>query len=284
MTWVPMASYELSPLASFLEAHEEKGLNASALLFQGKSRPQWPPSRTARFWKIEDSQGKIRGVITLRNQTTLIPILPGPGPWPNFPLPIPPGKHFSLLGPWEWTSVLAQMIPGQPYKFMEYLLMTGPNLPRDPGNLPEEWEIHPANPQDRDLLFPLQAAYEKEEVVFSPEEFEPWACYHNLKILLEKEKVWYIQDGEFRPKAKGGTNAQGKHWSQLGGIYTDPPYRRQGISRVLVQTMVNDLLESGHRSSLFVKKHNVPAMNLYTSLGFESLGTFIISYYCLIKT
>jgi len=274
-----MAAYELPQLEEFLLAQEERGLNATALLFGGGRRSLWPSSRQAKFWKTVDPQGAIRGLVTLRNLTTLIPVLPGEGPWPSFPLPIPKGKHFSLLGPKEWTNMLSQDFPVKPYMTLEYDLMIGPSYLRSPSPLPEEWEIHLASDQDRDLLFPLQSAYEKEEVVFSPEEFEPWACYHNLKVLLEKEKIWYIQDEKYKPRAKGGTNASGKNWCQLGGIFTEPGLRTLGLGKILVQTMVNELLQMGYRSSLFVKKQNSPALKLYKSLGFDFKEDFHISYF-----
>lgn len=279
MSWRPVESGELEGLKDFLLEHEVRGVNATALLYQGGSKAKWPSGRFAKFFRHPGPGTAFGGVVAFRGQTTYIPIVPEKTFLEPFPFKGNPGRHFSFLGPRTWTDWLNQGTEITPYKVLDYQLMTTNSPPLDPKSPPAGWEIHKAGPGDRDLLFPLQAAYEKEEVVFSPEEFEPWACYHNLKNLLQREQIWYIQDENYVPRAKAGTNAVGYKWCQLGGIYTDLNFRRRGLAEILLSRILELLTFRGYGLSLFVKNQNGPALSLYEKLGFQVLEDFQISYF-----
>ena len=79
--------------------------------------------------------------------------------------------------------------------------------------------------------------------------------------------------------AKAGTDAIGKKFIQLGGIYTKKSHRRKGFSFILIYTILKRILRVKKSAILFVKKSNLPAINLYKSLSFNKISDYIISYF-----
>ena len=60
--------------------------------------------------------------------------------------------------------------------------------------------------------------------------------------------------------------------AELLRIAVDKRYRRQQVASKLMQSMLDDLIESGaERVSLEVRAHNISAVSLYKKFGFVSL-------------
>lgn len=60
---------------------------------------------------------------------------------------------------------------------------------------------------------------------------------------------------------------------ELGNIAVAPEYRRRGIARVLIETVIDDMKDRGVRELfLEVRVSNVPAQTLYDQYGFEVIG------------
>jgi len=145
------------------------------------------------------------------------------------------------------------------------------------GKIPRNLEIRRAFVSDAPALFPLQKEYELEEVVLNPERFNSDFCFQNLKRQLKDEVVLMaLVNG--KPVAKAGSNATGIFFVQMGGVYTIPPFRSRGISRLLVQTLIQEMAGRGKTFSLFVKKTNIPALKVYDYTGFRIEGEFRITY------
>ena len=79
--------------------------------------------------------------------------------------------------------------------------------------------------------------------------------------------------------AKAGTNAQGFHWFQIGGVYTLPAYRNKGLAAAAVAHLINTHGAEAHGFALFVKTANTAALRVYEKLGFEQCGLFRMSYW-----
>ena len=135
-----------------------------------------------------------------------------------------------------------------------------------------------AGPADLDELYPLQEAYEKEEVLTLIHRFEPAATRAALARSLEERIVVAAEVGGFLV-GKAGTNARAFGLDQVGGVYVAPPYRGRGIGRALMEDLLGRLASEGRGASLFVKTHNEPARGLYSSLGFEDLADFRADYF-----
>jgi ribosomal-protein-alanine N-acetyltransferase len=57
--------------------------------------------------------------------------------------------------------------------------------------------------------------------------------------------------------------------AELHNLAVNPTYRRQGVARALLQEGIRKLREAGaHRVFLEVRASNLPAIGLYTSVGF----------------
>jgi hypothetical protein len=138
--------------------------------------------------------------------------------------------------------------------------------------------VRRATVSDLGILFPLQAEYEKEEVLIDPALHMPRVCRAHLKRALREQIVYLAEDGG-GAVAKAGTNARGIAFDQIGGVFTVPDMRSRGIGRVVMQALLEHILSEKSGACLFVKRSNDPAIALYRRLGFSIAGGYRISYY-----
>ena len=90
--------------------------------------------------------------------------------------------------------------------------------------------------------------------------------------LLQRDRTWWVAvaDGQVVGYA-GGMVVDGD--LQVLKVSVDPAWRRRGIARALVMRIAEDARNLGASTcSLEVRVSNVPAQELYASLGLESLG------------
>ena len=138
--------------------------------------------------------------------------------------------------------------------------------------------LREAGPQDARGLYPLQRDYELEEVLIEPGHFDAQACLANLRKTLRRQLV-ILAERDGRPVSKAGTNARGFGVDQLGGVFTLEGERGRGIARRVMGALLERIFREKATVSLFVKKHNGPAVALYRRLGFRELEDFRISYF-----
>jgi ribosomal protein S18 acetylase RimI-like enzyme len=186
------------------------------------------------------------------------------------------GDAWCVIGPSAWVARAEILL--SPFRLqarVEYdFLVRPPAALSVTGDL---GDVRSAREADNDALFPLQEAYEKEEVLFDPAEFQPLASrLHFWKVLRHQEIAALWQDGN--PVAKAGTNALTARWGQIGGVYTSPEHRGRGLQKRLMAFLLNRLAVQGRGACLFVKKTNGPAIALYRALGFRPGGDFTITY------
>lgn len=181
-----------------------------------------------------------------------------------------------VMGPSPWVDrVLPLLPPSRVSHHVDYAFLARPAGPLE---LPAgEGELRLMHAPDAPALFALQEAYEKEEVLFDPAEFQPLVSRLNLASTLSQQvtaALWHAG----RPLAKAGTNALTAGWAQLGGVYTRPEWRGRGLQKRLLAFLLNQLTEAGRSACLFVKTGNAPARGLYQSLGFAELSGYRIVY------
>jgi ribosomal protein S18 acetylase RimI-like enzyme len=160
----------------------------------------------------------------------------------------------------------------------------GGSGPRGPGARRGGFSVRRAGLADLDALYPLQEAYECEEVLTPIHEFNPGACRAGLARSLELQLVYVAEEeapgGGRRIVAKAGTNARGLGVDQLGGVFTLPERRGRGAASALAAALLAEIGASGRDAALFVKPGNAAALALYRGLGFEVIGEYRADYYC----
>jgi len=127
-------------------------------------------------------------------------------------------------------------------------------------------------------LLPLQIAYEKEEVEWEGNPIDQKVTRLGLLHALRTQQIFALsKNGAYI--AKGGTNAIGRKYVQLGGIYTVPSERGKGHGECLVRQIIEAVHSQGKNAALFAKPDNAPALRLYEKCGFRKIGRYEIAYY-----
>ncbi len=127
-------------------------------------------------------------------------------------------------------------------------------------------------------LLTLELAYYSEEItqnkILNP----------LLKQVLEKNcgkrLEQYLQYGIFAKNellARAMINRYGLNYWQIGGIYTVPRWRRQGLANILLHKLCQTIEKAGRQSMLFVRIENNAAINLYRKNSFEQLERMVIA-------
>jgi len=131
---------------------------------------------------------------------------------------------------------------------------------------------------DWERLLPLQIAYEKEEVLLPGRIVNPHASKAVLLDSLEHQIVLAAsRNGSV--VARVATNAVGYGCNQIGGVYTDPTLRNNGVARWMMSELLQRFKADAKDAVLFVKPENGAAIALYTNLGFRIESDFRINYY-----
>lgn len=161
--------------------------------------------------------------------------------------------------------------------FMLMSLDSGP-APEALAAGPRGLEIFVAGAESADALFPLQKAYEKEEVVPAGAVYNEAAARLAFERSLRDQIVLYaVLDGH--PVAKAQTNAHAYSFDQLGGVFTLPEYRGRGLATRITAELCRRLRAQGRSACLFVKQRNAAAIAAYHRVGFEDGPPYRITYY-----
>lgn len=204
-----------------------------------------------------------------------------------------PARLFSIIGEQKYSDAIAKMFLQLygvvPKSTTEYALMEYNEAAAENAALKEKvdskkrsflngCQIFDCKDSDFDDLFPIQKAYEIEEVLVKKDSFNE----KNSRILLRRS----IQNAEVfgvryngRVIAKASINAKGMNCIQLGGIFTDMAFRNKGIATYLVKHLTHRFKKDGKTIVLFVKKVNSTAISVYINCGFATFGDYKILYY-----
>ena len=71
-------------------------------------------------------------------------------------------------------------------------------------------------------------------------------------------------------------NARSGAVAQVGGVFTQPLYRRRGLSRAVIKTLIVDSVKrhSIDLLILFTREDDRGPRKLYKSFGFEPIGSY----------
>lgn len=157
-----------------------------------------------------------------------------------------------------------------------FLLMTRKHRPA-PFPPPEGYTIRRIRETDGDTYFPLERAYQLEEVVLSRERYHETAGRIHFRKQC-KSQIILAMDFHGEGVAKAGTNAIGIRYCQIGGVYTKPEHRSRGLAASLMESLLSRIFARGQYASLFVRNDNLAALGLYRKLHFEVRCEYRIAY------
>lgn len=129
-----------------------------------------------------------------------------------------------------------------------------------------------ATDADLPALVPACAAMHLEEVGIDPLERDAAGYRMRVRELVQRRRAFVlIRDGGIAFKCE--LSAFTAEAVQIMGVWTRPPFRRQGLARAALEEVCGHFLRQGRAVTLFVNDFNRPAIDLYESLGFRQIGT-----------
>lgn len=306
LVWKKLRPAELPALETFLRSREEEGAGfIGRILRDGRLRiPSSARSIIAIAVDKDDArQGDagegqvhashvrdgdfsrprelpvVRGAILKLGMGLVFPLLPPRDGLDRIP-PILGERTGSVVGPAKDVERFESALALRPLVAVRYDLMS--RKPRSSAlrrnAAPAGLRVYCAGTDNLDELFPLQEAYEKEEVLTAIHSFDPAGSRASLARALRDQVVVFGRQGG-AAIAKAATNARAFDLDQMGGVFVAPPYRRRGIGSAVVSALIS-ILESEDRGTvLFVKKGNDAAKGLYDELGFDTLGDYRADYF-----
>jgi ribosomal protein S18 acetylase RimI-like enzyme len=276
--WRKMKKKDVFELENFLRKNENNYVNACGRFLARDPLKDY-------VWILHDGNGNVKASI-INSKSTLIPVLCGEKEIPQI--------HFlksflwfkkihSLQGLSEDVIVLEntfEKLGKVTIDIFDYDLMSIDTLPAKNGFFagPKNLVLRIPKMIDLDALAPLQAGYEKEEVLPRGATFSPAASRLNIAKIIAGGQILAAElDGKLVGKIN--VNAISFTRYQVGGVYVSPDFRGMGIASRMTTEFISSLVNRGKGVTLFVKKNNIPARRLYDSIGFKLIGDYRIAYY-----
>ncbi len=146
----------------------------------------------------------------------------------------------------------------------------------------EDYYCIAGNKKHFEQLKEIQYLYHKEEV-YTDTSFYPYQAEMLSLLNVLKTKINYIvfSKKENIAVSKANINGESLNYYQLGGIYTRKEYRNKGLSKYCLNCLINYIFSNTTKKAimLYVKKENLPAINLYKKLGFKIQYESILCYF-----
>ena len=276
--WQRMKSKDFSAVESLLQTVEKDYVSACSRFICGdfEKDPVW-------FFREKNENPFL---VLLNSRSTIMPVLNGKKeiPQPSFLKSfLQKKKIHSVQGPPDEVSVIEKEMEGAgrtvadvfDYDLMD--LDTQP-YPKTLLSGPSNLILRVPRMTDLDQMAPLQAGYEKEEVIPKGSVFSPAASRINLSGIIAQGQVLAA---ELTGRLVGKINVSGISFTRylVGGVYVHPDFRGLGIAQRMTAEFVSNLVREGRGVTLFVKKSNTPARKLYAGLGFTVTGDYRITYF-----
>lgn len=131
---------------------------------------------------------------------------------------------------------------------------------------------------DMENLFEIERNYLQDEVAVRGQKVSDAEVSMRLRQIL-KNQLYFALISDDRIVSKAYTNAIGKNWIQIGGVYTLFQFRQNGYATLTVSTLCKRILQAHKNISLFVKTKNLPAQQLYKKIGFTFHSDYKIVYF-----
>ncbi len=283
-----MAVYELTsslskPFINFVKIFEYKSISFISRIY--KNGQLVIPSSTIGkiFCEVSDTNFEIiKNVIMITSGGIVMPIFSDKAPSSEI-LKIMiknilkyKKNIYCILGITEDTELIKKELVYSACSTINYSLLSD-NTHKQFTNKIRSLTVKKAKKRDAASLFPLEKSYLLEEVLVENTSINTHAALLNLRKTCTNQSVFYaIVDKQI--VAKVNTNGKGFGYNQIGGVYTKPEYRNQGISTYLMEYLLNEIHLSKKNAVLYVKKENDPALSLYKKLGFKIIDNYSAHY------
>lgn len=287
--WRRAEAGDLPALELFLRVHEASAAGlVSRLLDSGRLGLPRSPRSSLWIHSLPEETSIVRGALLCTSTGLAFPLFPEAdsadgGGGDRELAALLAARRFeaaSVVGPASDVERLERALSARPLVAVEYRLMrrlipaSPPAPPR--GKIPG-LSIRAVGPAELEALFPLQEAYEREEVLTPIHRFDAGGSRAALARSLRGETIVAASLGGSLV-GKAGTNARAFSLDQIGGVFVAPPYRRLGVGRLLMEELLARLAAHGKGAVLFVKKRNEAARALYRGLGFDEIGDYRADY------
>ena len=161
----------------------------------------------------------------------------------------------------------------------DYKLMVLPHQQfKDSQKLYNDDFIMRCTENDMENLFEIERNYLQDEVAVRGQKISDAEVSMRLRQIL-KNQLYFALISDDRIVSKAYTNAIGKNWIQIGGVYTLFQFRQNGYATLTVSTLCKRILQAHKNISLFVKTKNLPAQQLYKKIGFTFHSDYKIVYF-----
>ncbi|MCL2601041.1 MAG: GNAT family N-acetyltransferase [Treponema sp.] len=272
-----MKTREIPAVESLLKSNERWCMNACGRYINRKSLK-------GEVWTLHDETGKPSALVVHAGRG-LLPVLCGRTHIPALhflngffaaaPVYSVQGKKTDVLI-METEMEKMEMVATEKADFDLMCMDRPPGGFRSAG--PPKLIIRKPESTDMESLVALHAAYEKEEVLPPGRNLNLATSRMNMEHIFQKEQMLVAElDGHVIGKIN--TNAVAFTRCQVGGVYVHPDFRGLGIARRMAGEFIAGLIAQGRGISLFVKKSNIAARQVYQGIGFEILGNYRINYY-----
>ncbi|MCC3295446.1 GNAT family N-acetyltransferase [Arthrobacter sp. zg-Y411] len=141
-------------------------------------------------------------------------------------------------------------------------------------DIPPAPGLRPARPAELDVLLPACTAMFEEEVGYSPVSNGDRHYRQRVKGLIERSQSLLDLDAAGHVVFKAELGTVSSQAVQVQGVWMNPEYRGQGLSRSYMSAVVSAALDVAPVTSLYVNSYNTPARATYEAVGFEQVGTF----------
>lgn len=125
--------------------------------------------------------------------------------------------------------------------------------------------------RDLDQLVPACAAMHLEEVGIDPLQRDAVGYRERVRELVERRRsIVLVREGVIAAKCE--FSAVTDEAVQLMGVWTNPRFRRAGLSTLVLREVLGHLFQKRKAVTLFVNDFNAPAIGLYEKLGMHRVG------------
>ncbi len=261
-------------IEAFLQDHAESSMFLRSNLARFGLNNRDHPNATSYFI---DEQDGIRAVFGLSNAGFLLLQTPCAGPefWAQLPETVSGQKIAGIIGEVSQVSHAKAALELEKAGFSlerpEPLYRLSLDQMRDPGAA----TIRPPIAADAQLLTSWLRAYQIEAF-----KFEDNAALENV---ISKRVKNILAGDDTRLLVKGGKavamtafNARLPDMVQIGGVYTPPELRNQGLARRVVAAHLREARAEGVETAILFAS-GAPACRAYEALGFQQIGHYTLA-------